>query len=362
MICPEDLQAVEAGIAVVVGKLLIVDPLVAHLPDTVNANRDQDIRRSLLHLRCLAERTGAAVVAVRHLNKNPGTNALYRGGGSIGIVAAARMGLLLASDPDCPDGSDRILAVSKSNLAPKPPSMRLSLVAAGVGEHSRVQWIGATHHTASSLLSEPSSPHEQSALEDATEFVRELLASGPRSAQEVFRAAHREGISPATLNRAKKRLGVVSKKTGNPGRAQAWAWELPGPRLGDYEDLHSSVDDDLRPTEDHKPYSAHEKAQHDHPDGVEGLRTIVFENCAPAAEEGTPESPKAPPIPSDHLLDAIPSNGGNGPAVCAQCGGAILHWSFGPVCSGCRLRVGLAAVHPEPGEQCGPGHEGGHHA
>src|SRR5262249_2291110 len=54
----------------------------------------------------------------RHITKAGSTNALMRGGGSIGITGAARCVLLAAKHPD--DANQRCLAVVKSNLA-RPP-------------------------------------------------------------------------------------------------------------------------------------------------------------------------------------------------------------------------------------------------
>jgi hypothetical protein len=62
---------------------------------------------------------------IRHLNKAAGGNALYRGGGSIGIVGAARSGLLIAKHPE--DDGRRVLASIKSNLAAPAPSLVFSL-------------------------------------------------------------------------------------------------------------------------------------------------------------------------------------------------------------------------------------------
>ncbi len=84
----------------------VVDPLTAYLGAEVNAHRDTDIRRALFPLGRLAEETGAAVLVVRHLNKGGSSNPLYRGGGSIGIIGAARSGLLVAKDRPGQSGSE----------------------------------------------------------------------------------------------------------------------------------------------------------------------------------------------------------------------------------------------------------------
>src|SRR5262249_8218950 len=107
-----DLEAIRHAITLVNAKLVIIDPLMAYLPGRVDSHRDQDIRSSLAPLAALAAETGVAVLVIRHLNKTEGKNALYRGGGSIGIIGAARSGLLVAQDPE--DEERRILAVTKS--------------------------------------------------------------------------------------------------------------------------------------------------------------------------------------------------------------------------------------------------------
>jgi hypothetical protein len=97
---PGDVPLLVAAIGEVDAKLVVIDPLMAYLDGRVNSWRDQDVRAALAPLARLAERTGVAVVILRHLTKGGSTNALYRGGGSIGIIGAARSGLLVARAPN----------------------------------------------------------------------------------------------------------------------------------------------------------------------------------------------------------------------------------------------------------------------
>jgi putative DNA primase/helicase len=117
---PEDLQHLETEIQRMEAKLVIVDPLVAFFSKKVDSHKDQDVRRALAPLAAVAERTGAAVQLVRHLSKGEGKNPVYRGGGSIGIIGAARIGSLVAKDPK--DEERRVLAPVKNNLAVLPDS------------------------------------------------------------------------------------------------------------------------------------------------------------------------------------------------------------------------------------------------
>jgi hypothetical protein len=193
--------------------LIIIDPLVAFLERGLSANNDQDVRLALASLKAVGERTGAAIVAVRHLNKATGGNPLYRGGGSIGIIGAARCGLLLAADPE--DGERRILAPTKGNLARPPAALAFRLVDVPGAEVARVVWEGESRWTAAALLraaEDEDRDETRSALEEARAFLRAALADGPRPAKEVQAEAEARGIAVKTLRAARKAEGIVARK------------------------------------------------------------------------------------------------------------------------------------------------------
>ncbi len=219
---PEGLGRIEAAIVEVGAVLVVIDPLMAVLGHDVNAHRDQDVRRALAPLAALAERKCAAVLVVRHLNKAAGSNALYRGGGSIGIAGAARSVLLVARDPD--DESRRVLAHVKSNLGPLAPSLGFRLVADASSAAAAVEWTGPREVSAGALLAAPPDASERGAIDEACDFLREALAAGARPVREVQAEARAAGVHVATLRRARERLGVRVSKQGMKG---GWAWRLP---------------------------------------------------------------------------------------------------------------------------------------
>jgi hypothetical protein len=226
-IAMDDLRAVEQALRQVDAALLIVDPLVAYLPDGVNANRDHDVRRALAPLGDVAERTGAAVVVVRHLRKGAAENPLYRGGGSIGIIGAARAALLVARDPDDDSGQRRILAVTKQNLAPEPPALAFTLEVPEGAEHPHLVWHGTTGHQAADLLRVPDPTDGAPERRDAEAFLLDLLAAGPLPAKQVQAEAREALLAWRTVRRAQERLGIQPRKVGRPGEPQAWLWALP---------------------------------------------------------------------------------------------------------------------------------------
>jgi RecA-family ATPase len=256
--------------------LVVVDPLMAFLGGQVNAHRDQDIRRALYPLKLLAERTGVAVVVVRHLNKTGGSNPLYRGGGSIGIIGAARAGLLVAPDPD--DEHRRILAVAKSNLAAKAPSLAYRLVGDDLYGAARITWDGASDHTADDLLDRPV---ERAApkREQAEEFLRQALAVDARPVAWLQKTAQGKGISWDTVKRAKEALEVIVERRGEEGRrgGGSWWWRLPAGQLSIKEGaikegaINSTPDAPLNPD----PETAGQEADSEGPEVKESMESIT---------------------------------------------------------------------------------------
>src|SRR5215207_5997784 len=200
-------------------KLLIVDPVLTMLGG--DANKDQDARKALTPLRDMAERTGCAVIAVRHLNKSVGLKAIQRGGGNMGLIGVARAGSFFATDPE--DDARRIMAQHKSNLAQKAPSLVYKIVTSEVHNTARIEWLGTSEYDANGLAADASTPQEKSELDEAKEFLRDELSAGPMWAKQVHRDARESGVAERTLHRAKAAMRVKSEKVGTEG----WSWSLP---------------------------------------------------------------------------------------------------------------------------------------
>ena len=216
---PRDIALLENKVRQRQAELLIIDPVLTMLGG--DANKDQDARKALAPVRDMAERTGVAVVCVRHLNKSVGLKAIQRGGGNMGLIGVARAGSFFAPHPE--DDGLRVMAAHKSNLAQRPPSLSYRIVTSAVHDTARVEWAGVTDHDADSLAASNVSPHEKSVLDDAKEFLRDELKDGPVWAKQVYKDAKDAGVAEITLRRAKTALHVKSERCGTEG----WAWRLP---------------------------------------------------------------------------------------------------------------------------------------
>ena len=231
-----DITRIEEAIRQEGAKLVVVDPLNAYLPDTVNSWSDHQIRRVLAPLAKMAERTGVAVLVIRHLNKAVGGNAIYRGGGSIGIIAAARAAFLIAPEPN--NESTQIFAPVKFNLGRHPPSLAFRLQESANGSVG-VVWQGEVEYTAAQLHAQWQ-PQKTSALDRAVVFLEDFLLNGPVSAEEVKARAQDAEITERTLERAKKAVGVKVHKEGFGSEGQ-WLWSLESDE-GCQSDLAALVD------------------------------------------------------------------------------------------------------------------------
>jgi hypothetical protein len=212
VVLPEDTTWLARLVVQSKAAMVVVDVLAAYLSDRVDSHKDQSVRRMLATLGAAAARSGAAVLLVRHHSKVQGGPPLYRGGGSIGIVAAARAAYAVVRDPD--DTEHRLLATVKCNLAVEAPTWGYSLVGVPQLGVARVEWDReADPRSASELLSGTQS----SALAEAVNWLTAWRSEnpGPVPAADLLAAAADAGISRATLHRARKQLHLGTNKTGD---------------------------------------------------------------------------------------------------------------------------------------------------
>jgi AAA domain len=232
LVLPDGVPPLRQAIEQVGAKLVVIDPLMAHLKGSIDSWKDQSIRQALAPLHRMAEETGAGVLVVAHLNKGQSTDPLHRLGGSIGIAAAARSVLLLGRDPKDPGGElgdRRVLAHVKSNVSALSRSFSAEIGAidvAGIGQVSRITLGGTSPVTGSQLLGEPA-PRERK-LEAAMDLLQDELADGPKRQVELVALAEEQGISASTLDRARKALDIETHK-GGAGYHDGWIWSIGEP-------------------------------------------------------------------------------------------------------------------------------------
>lgn len=216
-----DLAALVSAIRTVRPVLVIVDPITAYLGKT-DSYKDAEVRGLLAPILAELETAHTALLAIGHLSKDAQRAALHRPGGSIAFVAAARIVLCLAADPDEPDR--RVLAGLKNNLAPTPESLAFRFADTG-----RLVWdAGTCSLNAETLLRPALTPGDRDSATTADGVIRDLLddETWPLEAKRALEAGRAHGIPDRTLQGAAKRLGIRIKRLGFGPRGQ-WVWQRP---------------------------------------------------------------------------------------------------------------------------------------
>jgi putative DNA primase/helicase len=229
---PEDLPDVAAEVQKVGARLLIVDPLVAHLPLHVDSYKAQHVRSVLAPLARLAEDNELAVAAVVHFNGALSTDVRSRISGSKALRDAARSVLVCGEDPT--DESQYVMVQDKHSFGPRSNTGRAYRIESRQVEirgkafsTSAVVWLGEVEVSSRGLLAGPEDPEQRSDLDRAKTFLKELVPPGervePREAEKA--AASAEGLDAKALQRARHKLGWAVRSEGFAPKK--WWWVRP---------------------------------------------------------------------------------------------------------------------------------------
>ena len=154
-----------------------IDPITAYVGDT-DTHRDADVRGLLNPIKDLLERSQVAMLGVAHLNKNQQQAVMHRTSGAVAFDAAARLGWVVAKDPNDPDRR-RMLAMFKHNLCARARSLAYTL------DSGTVHWnIKAPDVDAETLL-QASDPEARNEHRDAVDFLEQILGDGPMKQNET---------------------------------------------------------------------------------------------------------------------------------------------------------------------------------
>lgn len=219
-----DLVALERAIQSVHDcRLVVIDPISSYMGQT-DSHCNADVRGVLAPLAALAAKYNVAIVVVSHMNKNSGSAAIYRTTGSLAFVAAARAAWAVVKDKDDPER--RLFLPVKNNVGPDRGGLSFALITKASDAPPTVAWdsepVLMTVDEAMSALAQVKG--KPTAREDATVWLREFLASGPKLARDVFAAAFEAQLRDRTVKRAASELGIVKRKEGFSG---GWNWALP---------------------------------------------------------------------------------------------------------------------------------------
>ena len=204
--------------------LLIVDPIVSAVAG--DSHKNAETRRALQPIVDFAKEAGCAVLGISHFSKGTrGQDPVERVTGSIAFGALARVVLAAAKlTEDHPQAPGRLLARAKSNLGLDEGGFVYDLVqtplpGGSLIEGSAVHWKGPIAGTARDLLAQADTvtdPEERTERDEAADWLREVMVDGDKEARSLKKLATDAGHNWRTVERARKRVGVVIERIGFP--------------------------------------------------------------------------------------------------------------------------------------------------
>ena len=214
--------------------LVLLDPLMSRLDGALDSHKDAEVRVALEPITAIADRTGAAVLGIIHVNKGKGADALDRIMGSRAFSAVARSVLFVLKDPD--DENLRTLGTPKNNLGRTDnlPTLRFGIVGVKVADTDegevwtgRIDWQGEDTRSIDELLqnSEDTSDNRSATGEAAGWLVDYLTQQGGEAeSSDAKKSGAKAGHSIDALKRARKQAKVTTRSHGFP---RTTIWFLP---------------------------------------------------------------------------------------------------------------------------------------
>jgi hypothetical protein len=226
---PEDVAVLEQLIEQDQALLLAFDPIMPYISKELSANTDKDVRQALTPLAEVLDRTGCAGLMLRHFNKNDRVAvALYRGLGSIAFNALSRTAMGVGRDKEEPGA--RVLAMTKSNIGPKPKARRYRIEEATVGTDPKtgapittghLVWGDETEHEANAMFTAFGQVGQEKAA--GRDLLLNLLAGGREVlVRDVFAAFNRADLTKKSAYYWKDKLGVQDRRQGFQGPSVWW--------------------------------------------------------------------------------------------------------------------------------------------
>jgi putative DNA primase/helicase len=199
--------------------LVVIDPAVGMI--TGDSNKAVDVLRGLQGAVQLSGALGCAVIGIHHFSKNSSIrDPLERVVGSYAFGALPRIVMTAAKSED---GTQRVLARSKSNIGRDTGGFAYEIALSEERPRAAyVIWKGPIEGSAASLLAEVIGGASPSQVDTATSWLRGLLTEGPKPQAVIEEQAKVGGHAWRTVQRAKEKLAIQSRKEG-----ATWSWRMP---------------------------------------------------------------------------------------------------------------------------------------
>ena len=200
-------------------RLVVIDPIQSYIGNDSDLQIAGKARKLMRRIGMWASTYNCAVVLIGHFSKKESAKDLYRGLGSIDVVAAARSVLQVEKSQE--DEDVRIVKQVKNSLDSKGADLTFE-----IRPSTGFQWLGVASAPSSdkTVTSEPvfeslpKNKHELAAM-----LIKKALENGAVESMEIRRIMAEYRIGDKTMNEVKTELGIKPYR-----KMRTWYWALPG--------------------------------------------------------------------------------------------------------------------------------------
>jgi DNA repair protein RadA/Sms len=211
----QDMRVLESALQRYRPRLVVIDPIQAYL-GKIDMHRSNETRPLMNALKAVAERCRCAIVCIRHPSKpgQGGGKAIHRGLGSVDLIGVARTGLFFEQHPT--DITKALMCQSKSNIG------RLGVTQVFSKDNGHFRWCGVSRISAELLGGSGRGPDPHALLGAMCWLEEHLQVETPTPSKQVEQEMEEAGYGHETVKRARRALGVISRRVG-----EAWYLTLP---------------------------------------------------------------------------------------------------------------------------------------
>ncbi len=201
-------------------RLVVIDPIQSYIGNDSDLQIAGKARKLMRRIGMWASTYKCAIVLIGHFSKKESAKDLYRGLGSIDVVAAARSVLQVEK---CEEDEDvRIVRQVKNSLDSRGADLKYA-----IRPSTGFQWLDQDSDAYVAVNPLPAKPvfdnmpqnkHERAAL-----LLQKVLERGAVEAMEIRRIMAEYRIGEKTMNEVKTTLGIRSFR-----KMRTWYWVMPG--------------------------------------------------------------------------------------------------------------------------------------
>ena len=199
-------------------QLVVIDPIQSYIENDSDLQITVRARKLMHRISLWASTYNCAIILIGHLSKKERSKELYRGLGSIDVVASARSVLRVERDEQ--DEDIRYVKQVKNSLGPKGADLPFEIRA-----ETGFKWIltSAKKEEAGSVEKATEEPLPKNKHELAAILITRALADGPVESTEIRKIMADYRIGEKTMSDAKATLGIKPYR-----KMRRWYWAMPG--------------------------------------------------------------------------------------------------------------------------------------